>query len=183
MSSTRPAYSLSRERGWCANRIIFLMADSAMHSPICCTFSAVILMFSFVILTWFWGFIFYTSRFSEQLRCSIAISAGSGEYRSGGNRANSEWSVQMSTRSIVSFQYTKNIALGYRKTSYCYLALLLLFHSSAIIFHVDNCESYATLDTPKGEKSGTKAKLFFLIWIYTTFPFKHIEKKHVLCYN
>ena len=33
------------------------------------------------------------------------------------------------------------------------------------------------------QKSGTKAKLFFLIWIYTTFPFKHIEKKHVLCYN
>ena len=30
----------------------------------------------------------------------------------------------------------------------------ILFHFSAIIFHVDSCESYATLDTPKGEKSG-----------------------------
>ena len=40
------------------------------------------------------------------------------------------------------------------KAKYCYLALLLLFHFSAIIFHVDSCESYATLDTPRGEKSG-----------------------------
>ena len=30
----------------------------------------------------------------------------------------------------------------------------ILFHFSAIIFHVDSCESYATLDTPRGEKSG-----------------------------
>ena len=28
------------------------------------------------------------------------------------------------------------------------------FHFTAIIFHVDSCESYATLDTAKGEKSG-----------------------------
>ena len=42
---------------------------------------------------------------------------------------------------------------------YCYLAFLLLFHFSAIIFHVDSCESYATLDTPKGEKSGRSSCL------------------------
>ena len=52
------------------------------------------------------------------------------------------------------FSTRKNIACGYRKTRYCYLAFLLQFHFSVIIFHVDSCESYATLDTPKGEKSG-----------------------------
>ena len=30
----------------------------------------------------------------------------------------------------------------------------IYFHFSAIIFHVDSCESYATLDMAKGEKSG-----------------------------
>ena len=34
------------------------------------------------------------------------------------------------------------------------------FHFSAIIFHVDNCESYATLDTPRGEKSGDDILLY-----------------------
>ena len=51
--------------------------------------------------------------------------------------------------------HEKNIAFGYRKTRYCYLAILYLFSFSAIIFLVDSCESYATLDTAKGEKSGT----------------------------
>jgi hypothetical protein len=46
--------------------------------------------FSFVILSCLTVFIFYTSRFSDQLRCSIAISAGSGEHRSGENRDYSE---------------------------------------------------------------------------------------------
>ena len=40
------------------------------------------------------------------------------------------------------------------KAKYCYLTFSNIFHFSAIIFHVDSCESYATLDTPKGEKSG-----------------------------
>ena len=147
MSSTRPTYSLSSERGWCANRIIFLIADSAMHSPMCWTFSAVILTFSFMILSWF--FIFYTSRFLFRL------SAGSGEHRSGGIRAHSEWGVQMSTRGIVPCQYTKKYCLWIKKkpSSATWLSRWL-FHFSVIFFHVDSCESYATLDTPRGEKSG-----------------------------
>ena len=40
------------------------------------------------------------------------------------------------------------------KAKNCYLALLLVFHFSAIIFHVDSCESYATLDTDERQKSG-----------------------------
>ena len=60
----------------------------------------------------------------------------------------------MSTRGRDCFQYTKKYCVGIKKAKYCYLALLLLFHFSAIIFHVDSCESYATLDTPRGEKSG-----------------------------
>ncbi len=41
------------------------------------------------------------------------------------------------------------------KAKYCYLTFSNIFHFSAIIFHVDSCESYATLDTAKGEKSGS----------------------------
>ena len=40
------------------------------------------------------------------------------------------------------------------KAKYCYLTFSVVFHFSAIIFHVDSCESYATLDTQRGEKSG-----------------------------
>ena len=80
-----------------------------MHSPICWTLLSVIFAFSLVILTWFWVFIFYTSRFLFRL------SAGSGEHRSGGNRANSEWSVQMSTRGIDDFQYTKKYCVWIKK--------------------------------------------------------------------
>ena len=108
-------YSLSKDFGWCANRIIFLMADRAMHSPICWTLFSVILTFSLVILTWFWVFIFYTSRFSEQLRCSRAISAGSGEHRSGIGYTHFRYSVQMSTRGIVHCQYTKKYCLWIKK--------------------------------------------------------------------
>ena len=57
------------------------------------------------------------------------------------------------------FSTRKNIAYGYRKTRYCYLAILYLFHFSAIIFHVDSCESYATLDTDERQKSGVFKKL------------------------
>ena len=55
------------------------------------------------------------------------------------------------------------------KTRYCYLALLLLFHFSAIFFHVDSCENYATLDTPKGEKSG----LFSSSILFSSFDTSH----------
>ena len=37
---------------------------------------------------------------------------------------------------------------------YCYLAIMLLFHFSVIFFHVDSCESYATLDQDERQKSG-----------------------------
>ena len=149
MSSTRPAYSLSKDFGWCANRIIFLMANSAIHSPICWTLFSVIRTFSFVILTWFWVFIFYTSRFL------LSLSAGAGEHRSWGNRVHSEWSVQMSTKGIARFQYTKKYCVGIKKKpSIATWLSRWLFHFSAIFFHVDSCESYATLDTPRGEKLG-----------------------------
>jgi hypothetical protein len=35
----------------------------------------------------------------------------------------------------------------------------IYFHFSAIIFHVDSCESYATLDTDERQKSGRSSCL------------------------
>ena len=40
------------------------------------------------------------------------------------------------------------------KAKYCYLTFSMIFHFSAIIFHVDSCESYATLDTDERQKLG-----------------------------
>ena len=91
--------------------------------------------FSFVILSCLTVFIFYTSRFSDQHRCSIAISAGSGEHRSGENRDYSEWGVQMSTRGIARFQYTKKILLvDKEKAKYCYLTFSLIISFFGDIF-------------------------------------------------
>ena len=45
----------------------------------------------------------------------------------------------------------------------------IYFHFSAIIFHVDSCESYATLDTPRGEKSG----LFSSSILFSSFDTSH----------
>ena len=50
--------------------------------------------------------------------------------------------------------HEKILHLDKEKAKYCYLTFSMIFHFSAIIFHVDICESYATLDTAKGEKSG-----------------------------
>ena len=61
----------------------------------------------------------------------------------------------MSTRGIVCFQYTKKILHGGKeKAKYGYLTFSMIFHFSAIIFHVDSCESYATLDQDERQKSG-----------------------------
>ena len=43
---------------------------------------------------------------------------------------------------------------GKEKAKYCYLTFSMIFHFSAIIFHVDSCESYATLDQDERQKSG-----------------------------
>jgi hypothetical protein len=37
----------------------------------------------------------------------------------------------------------------------------IYFHFSVIFFHVDSYESYATLDTPRGEKSGDESFYLF----------------------
>ncbi len=44
------------------------------------------------------------------------------------------------------------------KAKYCYLIFSVVFLFSTIFFHVDSCESYATLDQDERQKSGTKAK-------------------------
>jgi hypothetical protein len=49
--------------------------------------------------------------------------------------------------------------LDIEKPGIAYLVMLYLF--SAIIFHVDSCENYATLDTPRGEKSGAIVTYLF----------------------
>ena len=82
----------------------------------------------------------------------------------------------MSTRGMDHFQYTKNIAFGYRKTRYCYLAFLLLFHFSAIFFHVDSCESYATSDQDERQKAGK----FLHILIMRNKRHAHSEKMSLL---
>ena len=83
------------------------------------------------------------------------------------------------------------------KAKYCYLAILLLFHFSAIIFHVDSCESYATLDTDERQKSGDDILFycatpypFHINLIITTFwhillykLFKNLDMYKCLCYN
>ena len=48
----------------------------------------------------------------------------------------------------------KILRVDKEKAKYCYLTFSMRFHFSVIFFHVDSCESYATLDTAKGEKSG-----------------------------
>ena len=48
----------------------------------------------------------------------------------------------------------KILHLDKEKAKYCYLAFLLLFHFSAIIFHVDRFENCAKLVETKGEKIG-----------------------------
>ena len=47
----------------------------------------------------------------------------------------------------------KILRVDKEKAKYCYLTFSMIFHFSAIFFHVDSCENYATLDTPRGEKS------------------------------
>jgi len=54
------------------------------------------------------------------------------------------------------------------KAKYCYLTFSNIFHFSAIIFHVDSCESYATLDQDERQKSG------FII-LFTIFMLCDIE--------
>ena len=177
MSSARPTYSVSRERGWWANRIIFLIADSAIHSPICWMFSAVILTFSLVILTWFWVFIFYTSRFSEQLRCSRAISAGSGEHRSGENHDHCEWDVQMSTRGIVFCEYTKKYCVGIKKKpSIATWLSRWLFRFSAIIFHLSGWQLRELCYTGHGRKA--KIGEDYIRSVNTTWRSTNIRKNH-----
>jgi len=56
---------------------------------------------------------------------------------------------------IDAFQYTKKYCIWIKKKAkYCYLTFSKIFHFSAIIFHVDSCESYATLDQDERQKSG-----------------------------
>ena len=52
----------------------------------------------------------------------------------------------------MTFSTQKNIAYGYRKARYRYLAFELLFHFLVIFFHVYICETYATLDMAEGVK-------------------------------
>ena len=60
----------------------------------------------------------------------------------------------MSTRGVDDFQYTKKYCVGIKKNQVLLPGILYLFHFSAIIFHVDSCESYATLDTDERRKIG-----------------------------
>jgi hypothetical protein len=63
--------------------------------------------------------------------------------------------MQMSTRGKVSCQYTKKYCIWIQKNQVLLPGYSVsIFFFSAIFFYVDSCESYATLDTPKGEKSG-----------------------------
>ena len=50
--------------------------------------------------------------------------------------------------------HEKILLVDKEKAKYCYLTFMVVFHFSAIIFHVDSCESYATLDTAKGKNRG-----------------------------
>ena len=50
--------------------------------------------------------------------------------------------------------HEKILLVDKEKAKYCYLTFSVVFQFSVIFFHVDSCESYATLDTPRGEKSG-----------------------------
>ena len=56
----------------------------------------------------------------------------------------------MSTRGIDDFQYTKNIAFGYKKPGITTWLFCDYFYFSVIFFYVYICETYATLDTTKG---------------------------------
>ena len=47
----------------------------------------------------------------------------------------------------------EKILVDKEKAKYCYLTFSMIFHFSAIIFHVYICESYATLDTDERQKS------------------------------
>ena len=58
----------------------------------------------------------------------------------------------MSTRGIVPCQYTKKYCVWIKKKpSIATWLFYIYFYFSVIIFHVDRCESYATLDTAKGK--------------------------------
>ena len=50
--------------------------------------------------------------------------------------------------------HEKILFVDKEKAKYCYLTFSVVFHFSAIFFHVDSCESYATLDTDERQKSG-----------------------------
>ena len=74
----------------------------------------------------------------------------------------------MSTRSIVRFQYTKKYCLWIKKKPG--IATWLSDYSflfSVIFFHVDICESYATLDTTKGKNREITFMLISLIFNIT----------------
>ena len=50
--------------------------------------------------------------------------------------------------------HEKILLVDKEKAKYCYLTFLVILNFSAIFFHVDSCESYATLDTDERQKSG-----------------------------
>ena len=64
--------------------------------------------------------------------------------------------------------HEKILHLDKEKAKYCYLTFLMRFHFSVIFFHVDSCESYATLDQDERQKSGN-----ILISLYDYFSSKN----------
>ena len=50
--------------------------------------------------------------------------------------------------------HEKILRVDKEKAKYCYLTFSMRFHFSVIFFHIDSCESYATLDQDERQKSG-----------------------------
>ena len=56
--------------------------------------------------------------------------------------------------------HEKILRVDKEKAKYRYLTFSVVFHFSVIFFHVDSCESYATLDTDERQKSGRMVSYF-----------------------
>ena len=65
--------------------------------------------------------------------------------------------------------HEKILHVDKEKAKYCYLTFSMIFHFSAIIFHVYICESYATLDTDERQKTGI-AGILYAIFLHPKEP-------------
>ena len=67
--------------------------------------------------------------------------------------------------------HEKILHVDKEKAKYCYLTFSMRFHFSVIFFHVDICESYATLDTDERQKSGDSL-LFIHICLFLEYTIR-----------